>query len=68
MDPKTSGDQTSRFEVWVSKWWYIPKKVVTLKKRVPTHWIPAAQISLPWPRATRNCSDAAVVKKIEPTK
>ena len=68
IDPKTSGDQTSRFEVWVEKWWYIPKKVVTLKKSVPANWTPAAHTSLPSPRATRSCSNAAVVKKIEPTK
>jgi hypothetical protein len=41
---------------------------VTLKNSVPANWTPAAQTSSPSPRATLSCSNAAVVKKIEPTK
>jgi hypothetical protein len=67
-DPNTSGDQTSRFDVWVVKWWYIPKKVVMLKNSVPANWTPVAQTYSPSPHATLSCSNAAVVKKIEPTK
>src|SRR3954453_3051862 len=68
VEPNASGDQTSRFDVWVEKWWYIPKNVVTLKNSVPANWTAAAHTAVPSPRATRSCSKDATVKKIEPAK
>src|SRR3954464_2518725 len=67
IEPKTSGVHTRRSAWRASNPRFMPSNVLTLKNRVPTNWISEASLSA---RVTdaRSCTNAAVVKKIEPTK
>ena len=87
IEPSASGRQESRFAEESSRLSSIARKVLMLKKTVPTSWIevasqsirPGSQETKRVPRGaagsgravlttSRYWSDAALVKKIEPTK
>src|SRR3954452_17293178 len=67
IEPSASGDQTSRSYADASRPACSARNVLTLKKMVPSNWISELQRSSP-STACRACSNAADVKKIEPTK
>src|SRR3954468_21649699 len=67
IEPSTSGDQTSRSYSVASRPACSAWNVLTLKKIVPANWISELQRSS-GSTACSACSNAAEVKKIEPTK
>src|SRR3954466_9991505 len=67
MDPSTSGDQTSRSYADASRPVCSARNVLTLKKTVPANWMRELHLSNR-SMACKACSNAADVKKIEPTK
>src|SRR4029079_17111995 len=66
IEPSTSGDQTWRSYSVASSPACSARQVLTLKKIVPANWISELHLSSRSTAVTA-CSDAADVKKIEPT-
>src|SRR3954454_14396183 len=67
IEPRTSGDQTSRSYADASRPACSAQNVLTLKKMVPANWISELHRSSGC-TACRACRKAAEAKRIEPTK